>query len=759
MKAAALLRDIGARVARGAFAASVVGLGAALLDAHWVRAANEEGAPSALGLALADAGVVAPFILLIGVFTAAFVAFLAPDFAPSPKTLVAELRILAFGRPADVAAFVPLAVLAAFFWTTLIAQVARALLAVEISAALAGMAIAASAVALAVLFALAALTLTPPLRRSLATASDRLRACVDPAATGAVAVGVAALLFSYGVATGTVSGEGGFFGIWGIFKRPELDLRGPTMLLVAMLAATFAPAFLPRFRGILAMLLALLPLGLTLRAATSLGDDADLAASIERSAPLGKPTLAVLRALTDRDHDGAAGLFGGGDCDDSRADIGPEGREIPGNGVDEDCSGSDLTTTAAAAPPAPTPTQNSGANDAKAKVPADLNIVLITVDTLRADVGFMGYDRAVTPNLDALAARSVVFERAYSLASYTGKSVGPMLIGKYGSETDRNWGHFNTFGDKDVFVSERLKKAGFFTMSVQAHHYFGDFGGLQRGFDVLDLSAGPPKDAPWDVDNEATSEKITNAAISELEKPQNVAGRFYLWVHYLDPHADYLRHEDGPSFGKSQRDLYDGEVAFTDKHIGRLLDAINNAPWGKKTAIFVTSDHGEAFGEHGMQRHGFELWEPLVRVPFIAHVPGIEPARVSQRRSLIDLVPTMLDVAQIALPPHASTNEGSDFVSGVSLLTNLVAPKQAAPRDVFIDMPAGPYNDARRALIHGDQKLIVSNNARFELYDLAADPGEKKNLMKSDAGPAMRALYDTWRAQLREVTVTGKRKQ
>src|SRR5262249_23635485 len=146
------------------------------------------------------------------------------------------------------------------------------------------------------------------------------------------------------------------------------------------------------------------------------------AQTIERGAPLGKYALALARKLADRDHDGASALFGGGDCREGGASIGPPGVEIPDNGGDEDCTGPGLRGGGLAElrppPPRPAPAPPSA-------VPADLNVVLITVDTLRGDLGYAGYAQPVSPNLDALAARGTAFMRAYSLASYTGKSVGP----------------------------------------------------------------------------------------------------------------------------------------------------------------------------------------------------------------------------------------------------------------------------------------------------------------------------------------------
>ena len=421
---------------------------------------------------------------------------------------------------------------------------------------------------------------------------------------------------------------------------------------------------------------------------------------------------------------------------------------MPGNGVDEDCSGAD-SPLPAPAPSAPAPAALA------VTVPSGLNVVLITIDTLRPDVGFMGYGKATTPNLDALASKAVVFERAYAMASYTGKSVGPLLIGQYPSETQRDGGHFNRYSAANLFVAERLKADGVRTFGAASHWYFGAWSGLSQGIDEWDLSA-KPKDGQGDNDTSVTSAELSSAALRLLAKPANTSGRFFMWLHYFDPHEQYVEHRDAPDFAGPGariqaviRGRYDGEVWFTDKHIGRVLDFIAAQPWGERTAIVVTSDHGEAFGEHDMSWHGAELWEPLVRVPLLVYLPGAKPHRVAEKRSHVDLVPTLLDLMRVA-------PQGGEL-SGRSLLADLVGQAPFEERDVFLDMPGGPYTQMRKAIITGPspgKKLIYSGGKNYQLYDLATDPDEARDLSADPAqmAPALGA-FDRARGNLREFDV------
>jgi len=686
---------------------------------------------------LADLGLLAPLSLLLGLAWAGARLFFHGGAAPHLGRTFAAWRALDPGpRARHNASF--LIVPGAFVvWLIVAANLATRLLASDVPARAAGAALALSLLATFWV----GTQLIASARDSILTL--RRVAALEPLQSALIGLGTAAFLFGYAVWSGTPGGAGGPLAVFGVFKRPELDLRAPGLLLLLSAVAYFMPHPRRRASAFAALLLGFLPLLLTLRAARSGLERRAVSLAIEREAPLGKILLGALRKRSDHDHDGFAQRFGGGDCDDSDPGKNPGATDLPGNGIDEDCSGSDEPIVA----PAPNAVDAEAVHNGRKALAEHFNVVLISIDTLRQGEGASGA-RPVTPNLDRLSQESVVFDRAYSLASYTAKSVGPFLLGKYSSETHRDWSHFNRFTKKDVFVAQRLQQAGVHTVSVQGYWYFFANTGLERGFDVINKSAAPAL-VTVDGDSNTNGDKLSDAALLELAKPELLQQPFFLWLHYVDPHSEYVAHE-GFDFGSSSRQRYDGEVAFVDHHVGRVLEALEKSLFYDRTVVIVTSDHGEAFAEHGMIRHGFELWEELVRVPLIVRVPGVSARHVQARRSAIDLAPTILDLCGVALP----TPSASDFLSGSSLVPDLLAAGEPAERPVFIDMAAGPNNADRQALIEGDKKLVASGGRPLSLYDLGADPGETHDLLDDPAqAEPMIAKFKAFRRRLREVYV------
>lgn len=387
------------------------------------------------------------------------------------------------------------------------------------------------------------------------------------------------------------------------------------------------------------------------------------------------------------------------------------------------------------------PVATSFAKDAGAPIasgpPPNCNVVLLSVDSMRSDMPWAGYDRAIAPRLTELEGRSVSYSEAYAVSSYTSMSLGGLLAGRLPSELRRSGYFFGTY-PKEAFFPRELQKAGIHTMGVMAHKYFAT-AGFDVGFDEWKITPGIVFDPI--TDREVTSPKTEEIAEQLLNEEENGERRFFLWTHWLDPHDIYVHH-DGIDWGKRDRDRYDGEITFSDEYIGRLLDFMSSKPWASRTVIIVTSDHGEEFGEHRMMRHGFELWNTLVHVPLFIFVPGNLPRRIDVPRSGLDIAPTILELFGLE---RGSTLEGTSLVPEI-----YGAP--ARPRDVLVDLPATSDNARRRALVRGASKLICFGGESYcMLYDLTTDPLEQHGISKGEEFAAMKARYRELRASIKEV--------
>jgi arylsulfatase A-like enzyme len=389
----------------------------------------------------------------------------------------------------------------------------------------------------------------------------------------------------------------------------------------------------------------------------------------------------------------------------------------------------------------------------RARLPKPISFLFITVDTLRPDLGFMGYERAVSPQIDKLAARSIVFDKAYSISTYTGFALTPMMASRYPSEMPRTDRHEVKYLRENVLLAERLLEGGYHTAGAASHFLFDPALGWIDGFERFAKVPAEGKAPPGaGIDWFHSSRGLANAAIQLLESPEVTSGPFFIWVHFLDPHKRYLEHPGFSNWGHDPRALYDGEIAYTDYHIGRVLDALDASPLRDHTVVILTADHGEAFGEHGFNYHGKYVWDEVVRVPLVVYVPGCTPRRITRRVSAVELAPTVLDLAGLPEDDGARGQSFAPELFGGAL----------AEHPILVDQPQNPYYPLRRAFIEGSYKLHFTSEpvagspdprVTYQLFDLSRDPGEQNDLATSDAEllERMKKAYESYMSAIVEV--------
>ena len=433
--------------------------------------------------------------------------------------------------------------------------------------------------------------------------------------------------------------------------------------------------------------------------------------------------LQSIQPLFDQDGDGVAGKLGGGDCDDQNPNIYPGAQEIPLNGIDEDCHEGD-----ALPPEQPRLTRRSlsvrSPNQGTSRRPKRPNIVLISIDTLRADhLHYLGYARKTSPFLDELSLRGLTFEWAFATGAQTRISMPAVFTGRYCSELSRSKADWARIYADNVTLAERLSAAGYHTVGIPAHNYFNHNYGLSQGFIEWNFSVVQRLKDNYEGDQRNTSyhktgELVTEEAIKWAD--QRVASRdrqpFFMWLHYFDPHEIYRDHAEY-DFGKHDIDLYDEEIRYTDAQLERLFSSIEALPFAEDTYFIIHSDHGEAFGDHGSTHHGKSLFNEETRVPLMVIGPGLPPRKIKTPVSLIDVTPTILDLVGVAPSPPEPR--------GVSLLPFASQPDAPHP-PVVIEMLEDSKHSARRALIDWPWKLHYSISFQnFHLYDLSKDAREE----------------------------------
>ncbi len=429
-----------------------------------------------------------------------------------------------------------------------------------------------------------------------------------------------------------------------------------------------------------------------------------------------------LRRLLDQDGDGYAALLAGGDCDDWNPKIGPHMPEIPGNGVDDNCQGGDAQPGDIPLPPA------------QARVaPRRLNVLVLLLDAVRPDhLGTYGYERATSPNLDAWAKGAVVFERVWAQAPNTPRSIPSMITGRYPSRiawTDRG-ANFSDLRPEAETLFEVFAAGGYRTEAQTAHWYFDRASSVKSGVAAWDNRGALPV---VESESQTMAHELTPRVVARLEALAAGDAPWLLFAHYFDAHARYLNHPEVRVFGSRMLDRYDSELAFVDHHLGPVFGALERLGLADDTVVVVTSDHGEAFKEHGLHFHGRTLYEEEVRVPLLVKVPGSAGRREAHPVALVDLAQTLAELVGLELPA----------AQGVSFAPLLVGASAPPPRTVFLEQL--PYAMYRKHLVGavGPAGLKVIRNLSenvTEVFDLGADPGEQKDLLatRPDAAEGLR---------------------
>jgi len=353
--------------------------------------------------------------------------------------------------------------------------------------------------------------------------------------------------------------------------------------------------------------------------------------------------------------------------------------------------------------------------------PRARNLVLITIDTLRADhVGAYGYARAQTPTLDGLARAGVRFERAYAAAPITLPSHATILTGRYPPNHGArdNGMAMSQVPTLATELSAKGFRTGAFIAAFPLDHQFG----LNRGFDIYSDRLG--RDAAGKPANERPAKQVVDEAIAWLrttngelrtnDRPTNgERAPFFLWLHLFEPHAPYT----DASAGRPAIERYDEEIATADREIGRLLAEIGPRA---DTLVIAASDHGEAFGEHGEYAHSIFIYDTTLRVPLVMKGPGIPPATIiASAATLADVAPT----AARLLGVDWQKTDGLDIspvFSGGTLGTRELYAESFAP---LVEFGWAPLRSVRS----NAWKYIAA--PKPELFDIERDAAEQTNVV------------------------------
>jgi arylsulfatase A-like enzyme len=347
---------------------------------------------------------------------------------------------------------------------------------------------------------------------------------------------------------------------------------------------------------------------------------------------------------------------------------------------------------------------------------AGFHVVLITLDTTRADhLGAYGYKGGETPVLDRLAAEGVLFADAVASAPLTLTAHASILTGLDPQNHGvRHNGQYRLESSRST-LAEVLREAGYETAAFVSAFVLDARYGLNQGFDHYDDRVAPaPGETFGGLDSQRTATEVTDAAITWLEATPRQKPIF-LWVHYYDPHADYRPPEEFAE--RFQGRLYDGEIAYMDSQIGRLVTTLEEL--GEDTLVVVVGDHGESLGEHAEYTHSRLLYEATQHVPLILWSPSLieGPVVVDDRVvGIIDVFPMVLDILGVG---HRGQTDGVSFLRSREYPDRMIYMETLAP---YLENGWAPLHGLRR---HQDKYILAP---KPEYYDLTRDPRELDNL-------------------------------
>ena len=463
------------------------------------------------------------------------------------------------------------------------------------------------------------------------------------------------------------------------------------------------------------------------------GGDLEAKYMAKTASPALDSLIDSIRYANDLDRDGYGSLLGENDCAPFDSKINPDAKDIPDDGIDQNCDGHDFTLTTIPVPagdvlPVPAPFKK------------EWNVLFLTVDATRYDSTTFGGSldlpkhRDTTPRLAELVKKSTSFTFCNAPSAGTMASIPAIITSKYfhdgiALDDTRPPGVPPKILPENTTLPEIMKRAGYHTGVIASHEYWNDWG-LDQGVDDYDNSIGKTPD-PW----RSPADKVTDHILAYISRQH---GKWFMWAHYIDPHGRYVAHPDVVDWDGTEPDRYDAELRWTDQQIGRLLDELRRMGVADTTLLVITSDHGDSMGEHQVPlgTHGTALYRELQHVPMIFYIPENPPHLIGGAVTNLDIVPTLADL--LGIDVHDLTFEGR------SLVPAIFYGKEDHERIVFAETNAP---NKQRAAISESWKLIhyFSSNVD-ELFDLKADPWEHTNLAskKPPAFAVMKGALDAW---------------